>query len=581
MDTWHTPVAFSMVSRAAGLFVLTFLFWLRPTVAAQWAPTNGPEGGQINQIAVVPGSALTAYAATTGGLFKTTDAGASWSLCASGGQHVKAIAIDPSQSSTIYASDYYSGLSKSTDAGGQWTLVSQNSLDGLVFSPANPGTLFAFAWDAILQSTDGGASWTGLYGHDIVEYQITHLAFSPVAPYYGYAITSNGVLRSTDQGAHWAKIAGSPLALSSLAVDPAEPMTVYVGQAGVFKSTDGGDNWAHHPVDDAVRSVHHLLAVPDRTDVLYAATDCGVYRSSDYGASWVQTSQGLPDAVDNFHLSATEDGGIVYAGSYGLGVYQSTDEGAEWAPVNKGLTALSVQAILDVGTGTLYVGTQHGGVYRSTDHGQHWTSLNEGLGRDHRRYFRHDVSSLACDPSNPALLYAGTFEGFYRSTNGGENWIFSGTGMSSFPQIRSIVVSPADAQTLYAGGVGLYKSTNGGGNWTEIYTPAGSSDVAALAISPAAPHALFVIASRTLYRSTDGGTSWGGGNLYSNYSFTIDPSNPSVLYAGGESRILKSTNGGSTWTSVVVPGLPRFVAMNTLVVDPEGPTTGVGPEQFF
>jgi len=98
-----------------------------------------------------------------------------------------------------------------------------------------------------------------------------------------------------------------------------------------------------------------------------------------------------------------------------------------------------------------------------------------------------DILALAIDPSSPAILYAGTSLGVFKSTNGGESWSPINTGLTLYPVLpvfRALAIDPSAPATLYAGTffTGVFKSTNGGGSWSAIN--AGLTATGVLALEP-------------------------------------------------------------------------------------------------
>src|SRR5262249_29200217 len=150
------------------------------------------------------------------------------------------------------------------------------------------------------------------------------------------------------------------------------------------------------------------------------------------------------------------------------GVFKSLNGGATWATSNSGLGGASVVNLaIDPATpSVLYARTNTYGVYRSTDGGGSWSPINAGLPVGMNGL---DITALAIDPVTPTTLYAGihymtcvecTYYRVYKSTDGGDSWSYSSTGLSS--QVKTLVIDPVTPTTLYAGGGGGYKSTNRG-----------------------------------------------------------------------------------------------------------------------
>ncbi len=160
------------VSRACGtrLFVLSLFFWVAGTGVAHaginvW-PSNGPEGGYIRPLAINPTDPATVYAgASRGGVFQSTDAGASWTAANSGLTNtvVLALAIDPTTPTTLYAGTE-GGVFKSTDGAGSWTAASSGLTNTVILALAidltTSTTLYAGTNGGVFKSTNGGGTWS-------------------------------------------------------------------------------------------------------------------------------------------------------------------------------------------------------------------------------------------------------------------------------------------------------------------------------------------------------------------------------------------------------------------------------------
>src|SRR5262249_26471201 len=153
---------------------------------------------------------------------------------------------------------------------------------------------------------------------------------------------------------------------------------LYVGidepNGGIFKSTDGGSNWA--PVN-SLGSVPTQTLFVSKASLLgvYASTDNGVFYSGNGGASWVPIGATLPFRVTSFAASST----ALYAGT-ASGVFQSTD-GQTWSPLGASTLSMTVWSIaLGSPSGsTIFAGTDTAGVFRSVDGGADWAASNFGL----------------------------------------------------------------------------------------------------------------------------------------------------------------------------------------------------------
>ena len=131
----------------------------------------GPEGGEVSTLAIDPGNSNTIYAAIWGGgVFKSTNGGATWTPTNSGltnGQ-VDVLAIDPSNSNIVYAGTY-GGVFKSTNGGSTWTAMNSgldnDDVTSLAIDPGNPNTVYAAIlgyYGGVFKSTNGGGSWSAI-----------------------------------------------------------------------------------------------------------------------------------------------------------------------------------------------------------------------------------------------------------------------------------------------------------------------------------------------------------------------------------------------------------------------------------
>ena len=164
-------------------------------------------------------------------------------------------------------------------------------------------------------------------------------------------------------------------------------------------------------------------------------------------------------------------------------MFKSTNGGGSWSQVSNA-ASVSLVVIDPSNPDTLYVGIVPSpsalfGIYKSTDGGISWSPANNGL-------IARNFFALAIDPSNPAMLYAGTNTGVFKSTNGGGSWSPLNSGLPT-TSVMTLVIDPTHPATLYAGteGAGVFKFTRLDSieclfNWAErnypaLFAPAGFS----------------------------------------------------------------------------------------------------------
>jgi photosystem II stability/assembly factor-like uncharacterized protein len=417
---------------------------------ATWIPISSVELSPlyVYDLVIDPGQRQTVYAAGfdeaydgKGGVFKTTDAGTTWTRVKKG-DNVHALAMDPNHPRVLYAGTE-NGMAKSVDRGSHWRSVSEGitgfPVDAVEVDPTSARGALAGTGTAIFRTVNGGLLWDPVT--NILGGSMDALAADPMDGEALYVGTQeDGVLKTTDGGSTWLQAnVGLPdlsfLDVQALAVDPTDPQTLYATpvSSGVFKSSDGATTWA--PVNQGISHVtlHALSIDPANPQTIYAGGDFSVYKSVDGGTSWVRYSTGLSSSGE-IKAVAVDPGNplTVYAGAYGDfgGVYKSTDGGATWVKSSQGIGQVDDNAVSAIvpdpsAPSTLYAvatcasdeecGDAH--VYKSIDGASGWVAVYE--------YDWADFTSLAMDPTDPATLYAGgdgASLGVVRTTDGGTTW---------------------------------------------------------------------------------------------------------------------------------------------------------------
>lgn len=314
---------------------------------------------------------------------------------------------------------------------------------------------------------------------------IVSIALHPTNDKIIYVATNDSVFKTRDGGASWEKMATdlSSYRVLSLALDPLHPASVYAGTMGdaVYKSPDGGQRWIAHNagLKEHVSVVNRFVFDPRDSDMIYAATTVGVFRSTDGGRLWEERMTGMKEVHIVFTLAMDpRQPHVFYAGTSG-GAYRSLDGTATWQKVNTGLIPAEIlDASLSLGVSaiaidprdptTLYAGTNNG-LFKSTNRAESWTRIGQSLSDQY-------ISSVVIDPTNPSILYVGGRAGVHKTLDAGQTWQDANTGLATL-NIRTIMMSPQNPQTLYAGtnGSGLYRSQDGGQHWSALPLTAAAS----------------------------------------------------------------------------------------------------------
>jgi photosystem II stability/assembly factor-like uncharacterized protein len=344
----------------------------------------------------------TIYAATGAGIFKSTDAGLNWGEAKTGllAFDIQLLVPDPVNSATIYAGGN-NGLFRSQNSGESWTEFPAPSLaSSLLIDSTNPNVLYLGTRGCMSANvdlfirTDAGAGWSAILPYSKIgpcDDATGVMALDPVVPNKLYVPFGDDwvgftVLTTIDNGVHWKNLGAAGLGaanvINAFVIDPNTATNLYAAtDAGVFRSTDGGATFL--PAGFANMGAGRLAIDPARSNILYAAisTDpyqsrfLGLYKTTDSGATWSPINQGLDDIVAA-HPAVTalildpDRPNVLYLGTSGYGVFKSSDAGASWASFNDGLTFVDVRA-LAIARGTLpamYAGTP-GGVFKILDRG--------------------------------------------------------------------------------------------------------------------------------------------------------------------------------------------------------------------
>jgi photosystem II stability/assembly factor-like uncharacterized protein len=217
---------------------------------------------------------------------------------------------------------------------------------------------------------------------------------------------------------------------------------------------------------------------------------------------------------------------------------------------------------------TLYVGawknTDDGGLWISHDAGRTWQEIPVFKGQP--------IYALAQAPSDPHILFAGTLQGVYRSSDSGVTWTqISPPGSHEIHEIESLAVDPTDPDTIYAGTWHLpWKTTDGGQTWRNIKEGLiVDSDVFSIIVDPQHPHIVYLSACSGIYKSENAGTLFHkiqGIPTEARRTRVLmqDPEDLQVVYAGTTEGLYKTVNGGKTFARMT----DADVVVNDVYVDP-------------
>jgi photosystem II stability/assembly factor-like uncharacterized protein len=504
------------------------------------------------------------YAGSDHGVYAATAASPSWSPSTNLFQTIFEVTPHPTDSKIVFAGTERTGVWKSQDQGKTWERTSKGMVSPQVAaierSPVDPYTLWAGALAGLYFSRDNGTSWTPATQVPLTS--IRTVAVDPVRAGVVLVGTSDGqVWASYDGGNLFRPVQGLPKEpVSQLKITSAggTPIIYALVSGKLYVSIDDTFSW--YSVSSTITDVIHRIDVdPTDSQVLYIATEGGLFKSTDRGSSWTMSSEGIAEpfllsvVVDPFNAST------VFAAT-SAGVYRSTDAAATWAPVSDGLTPGPVdQLVYDPATqGRLYALVRGLGMYESEDDGDHWNQHNSGLPYT-------ETIAISADPILPGTTYAGNnLQGIFISSDSGANWKASDQGMGML--VRGIVIDSQNPSTMYAGSLygGMFKSTDGAASWTNIGLI--TSPIFKAAIDPTRTNIVFAATGLGVARSKDSGNKWtllGQRSSYVN-CMTSDPRSRNIIYICSQNNVFRSSDGGVIWDSIS-DGLPGGVIQGVAV----------------
>ena len=571
--------------------------------------------GRIADIAIHPENQSVWYvAAGSGGVWKTTNAGTSWTSIfdAQPSYSIGCLAIDAAHPDTVWVGTgenvggrhvgYGDGVYRSRDGGASWEqmgLAASEHIGNIVIDPRDSNTVYVAAqgplWSAggdrgLFKTTDGGQTWEKLLGDDeytgvnevVLDstrpdtlYAATHQRFRNVAALINGG-PGSGIHKSTDGGKSWRKLAqGLPeedMGKIGLALSPQDPDVLYATielahrKGGFYRSANGGESWSkQNDYISGGTGPHYymeIFASPHAFDRVYQM-DVRMRVTRDGGKTFERVPSKHKHSDNHALAFDPNDPNYLLSGSDG-GLYESRDLGENWRFVaNLPVTQFyKVSVDYDEPFYNVVGGTQD----NNTQYGPSRTDNVHGIrNSDWQITLFGDGHQPAIDPTNPDIIYSewqqGNLVRFDRKT--GEIVYIKpqpaeGESSERFNWDSPILISPHDPKTLFFASQRVWRSDDRGDSWRPI--------------------------SGDLSRGTDRlvrpmmGRVWSFDAVWDLLAMSVygtvtslaqSPKNAELIYAGTDDGLIQiSEDGGSSWRKIdSLPGVADVFFVNDIKAD--------------
>lgn len=518
-----------------------------------WAKSLDWAYGQlrgVQDIKINPQRPATVYAATTEGLLRSYNAGATWHIV-----HNKRMAVDieinPLDTSVVYVThgslddQDVSGIYRSTNGGGSFSKLAGGlpaTYTGktlLTIFPADPDVMYAsvgnsFDQEGLYKTTNGGDTWSKVHSQNVCAYQGWYSHDVVVHPTDAEQIVWVGIdtWKSTDGGAsvqrktYWYEW--------------------YFGQVPAG-GPEGPPYYAH-------ADIHRAYWLENDPNKIYTVTDGGIFVSYDGGETWQGRNGGYQTQqfYANMGNSAT-DPFLCIGGMQDNSTAIYTGDGA-WTRVLGGDGECAAISPLD--DQIMYGSSQYLNVYKSVDGGASWYGIG---GFDGESACFNGPFEIA--PSDPNIMYAGA-QSLHRSDDGGETWANASAGfIADGDVILTVAIHPTNPDIVYCStapsitnSARVFRFETNNFLVTEMNGLPNRlcMDIAFHPTQPKTAYTVFAgFNTQHVWRTDDDGATWaaidnGLPDVPTN-SVLLDPLNPDHIYVGNDLGVWLSTDAGNSW----------------------------------
>jgi uncharacterized repeat protein (TIGR01451 family) len=553
----------------------------------------GPDGGSIIQVLIHPTMPSIAYALTSGGYYRSTDAGLTWRQVGENLEFAPAdLAVDPTDPNRVIVVVPAVSPLVSTDAGATLAQVGSFPIPGgaqhIEFS-ADGTAVYTASNNRIARSTDGGRNWSERT--PVTANSSSGLMFLHVDPLDANVVyvrdLNAGGLRSVDGGGTWQAF-NLPAFTIDIAITSTTPQRIWAAsQTGVYSSTNGGTTWtpATLPPSTPPAAALSIALDPTNQSIVYVGTSpLGLLRSPDGIVFTNVHGNARIGQITSIAINRSQPANLMLGGV--AGIVATTTSGGTWVRRTSGIFSASAGDMsVAAASSRIYIATSNAGVHFLADGVARTTPVdNDALQQLQQGVVRATTFALLAQARGPDRLFVGISDGYVRSNDAGDTWQSGTTGGGD--TVMHFASSPGNPDLIVASTSppGMYRSIDGGEAW--LPASAGlppQSTALALAFATTAPATVYAAIESLdgngdcciqhgVYRSLDSGANWSAANTGFTSShvrgLAVDPANAQVVYAAANvDRLLKTTNGGASWSQL--QGAPSQVL--GVVLDPELP----------
>ena len=550
--------------------------WKSTNNGTTWTPLTDelPQIG-VSGIAVDYSNSNTIYIATgdkdagdtySVGVYKSTDGGLTWNATGTmGGSNPSRagdLIIHPTNNQILWCATN-NGIYKTINAGTSWTRVQTGSFSqgNIRLKPGDPSTVYAVTSNAFYRSTDTGTTFTQVSTGLPATSGRFVMDVTPANSDYIYILSSTtgnvfqGIYRSTNGGTNWTKTSGttdifeSPQAYYDLALAASSTNAdeIYTGCMNVWKSTNGGTNltkinsWSNPTGPSYTHADIHYLGFHGTK--LFAGTDGGIYVSSNNGTNFTDLTAGAQisqfykisvakQSSANMVGGLQDNGGHAYSGSQWKNYYGADGMDTAINPTNQN---------------QYYGFIQYGNsLYISNNAGNSNSGSVSSPGGVNGNWVTPLMANAAGD------LFAG-YNNLYKLVSGA--WVQQNTGTIGTGNLDEIAIDPSNDNIMYvANGTGLYKSTNLGVNFTNVYNST-DGNITFIEVHSSDSNIVYIVtegASSKVLKSINGGTSFinfstGLPSIGKNCIVHQGRNTDNPLYVGTDLGVYYRDDSMSTW----------------------------------